>query len=104
EFASLDFKERKTDFEFSYKRDYEYNITLEIPAGYTVTGMPKPLSVSTDAYSMNVTYEVKGNSILYKKHFVIKNGSIKTSDFAGWNEAVTNLKNLYNDQITLTKI
>src|SRR5690606_32278780 len=74
EFASLDFKERKTDFEFSYKRDYEYNITLEIPAGYTVTGMPKPLSVSTDAYSMNVTYEVKGNSILYKKHFVIKNG------------------------------
>lgn len=104
EFASLDFKERKTDFEFNYKRDYEYNITLEIPAGYKVTEMPKPLSVSTDAYSMNVSYEVKGNAILYKKHFIIKNGTIKTTDFAGWNEAVSNLKKLYNDQITLTRI
>ena len=104
EFAYLDFKERKTDYEFSYKKDYETNITLEIPTGYKVSELPKALSVSTAAYDINVSYELKGNNILYKKHFIIKNGTIKTTDFTNWNESVTSLKKLYNDQITLTKI
>jgi transglutaminase-like putative cysteine protease len=103
EFAGLDFKERKTDFEFSYKQDYESNIALEIPAGYTVNRLPEPLSVSTDGYSINVSYEQKGNSILYKKHFLIKNGTIRKSDFTNWNAAIAGLKNLYNETITLTK-
>lgn len=104
EFAHMDFKERKTDYEFSFKKDYETNITLEIPAGYKVAELPKPLNVSTAAYDMNVSYELKGNSILYKKHFIIKNGIIKTTDFTNWNESVASLKKLYNDQITLTRI
>ena len=103
EFASLDFKERKTDFEFSYKKDYESNITLEIPAGYAVTRMPEPLSVSNDAYTFNISCEQQGNNIIYKKHFLIKTGTIKKSDFSHWNTTVAALKNRYNDTITLTK-
>jgi len=104
EFSGLEFKERKTDFEFSYKKDYESNITLEIPAGYTVTRLPEPLNVNTTDYAINVSYEQKGNAILYKKHFLIKNGTIKKSDFTNWNAAIAGLKNLYNETITLTKL
>jgi len=103
EFSSLDFKERKTDYEFDYKQDYESVITLEIPTGYKVTRLPNAYNVANDIYAMNVSYEQKGNSIVYKKHFLVKTGTIKKADFKTWNESISNLKSLYNDQITLTK-
>lgn len=103
EFSGYDFKERKSDYEFNYKKDYESVITLELPAGYKVTRLPEMFSATTGAYTMNVSYEQKGNSIIYKKHFIIKTGTIKKTDFQSWNQSITSLKNLYNDQITLTK-
>lgn len=103
EFSGFDFKERKTDYEFSYKKDYESSIILEIPTGYKVSRLPESFKTSTDAYSMNVSYEQKGNTIIYKKHFTINNGTIKKADFPNWNQSITTLKKLYNDQITLTK-
>lgn len=104
EFSYLDFKERKTDFEFSFKKEYESTITLTIPAGYTVTRLPQPVSVVTDNFTVNAGYEQQGNTIIYKKYFIIKNGAIKTNEFTAWNDAITKLKNIYNDQITLTKL
>jgi hypothetical protein len=103
EFSGLDFKERKTDYEFSYKKDYESVTTLEIPAGYSVTRLPNAYNIANDIYSMDVSYEQKGNNILYTKHFTVKTGTIKKADFKTWNASITSLKSLYNDQITLTK-
>ena len=103
EFSEYDFKERKTDFEFDFKREYESVTTLQIPAGYTVTRLPAAYSYANDAYAMNVSYEQQGNNILYKKHFLVKTATIKKADFATWNASVASLKNVYNDQITLTK-
>jgi hypothetical protein len=103
EFSSLDFKERKRDYEFSFKKDYESIITLEIPAGYKVSRLPESYTSKNDAYSMNISYEQKGNTIVYKKRFTINNGTIKKADFQNWNQSIESLKKLYNDQITLTK-
>ena len=103
EFSNLEFKERKSAYEFNHKTDYESTVTLEVPAGYSVTKLPAPLAVTTDGYSINVSYEQKGNNILYKKHFIIKDGSVKASDLTAWNESIKNLKKIYNEQITLTK-
>ena len=104
EYGHLDFKDRKTDFQFSYKKDYESNIILAIPEGYSVSRLPESINVDTPDYTINVTYEQKGNNIVYKKHFVMKNGTIKKADFANWNDAIAKLKKLYKDQITLTKL
>jgi transglutaminase-like putative cysteine protease len=103
EFAGFDFKERKADYEFSYKQDYVSDIILDIPAGYKVTHLPEALAVSNNDYAINVSYEQQGSTVVYKKHFTIKSGSIKKAGFAEWNKAVMSLNNLYNDQITLTK-
>ena len=103
EYSHLDLKDRKTDYEFSFKKDYESSITLEIPAGYKVSRLPESFKAGNDAYSMNISYEQKGNTIIYKKHFTINNGSIKKADFINWNQSVSGLKKVYNDQITLTK-
>lgn len=103
EFAGLEFKERKTDFEFEYKKDYESVITLEIPQGYTVSRIPEPFTASGVGYTMKVAYEQKGGTIVYSKKFTINNSTIKKDSFKAWNESVAGLKKLYNDQITLTK-
>lgn len=103
EFGNLDFKERKTDYEFSYTRDYESVVTLEVPAGYKVTRLPEALKFTNKDYGIDISYEQKGNTVLYKKYFTIKNGTLKKADFKTWNENIALLNKLYNDQITLTK-
>ncbi|MFP9114814.1 transglutaminase-like domain-containing protein [Flavobacterium sp. RHBU_3] len=103
EYSGLDFKERKTDYEFGYRQEYLSEVVLDIPAGYKVTHLPEPLVADAPQYSFNVSYEQKGTTIIYKKHFVIKSEVIKKSDFAQWNQTIGKLKALYNDQITLTK-
>lgn len=103
EFSGLDFKERKTDYEFDYRHEYVSDITVDIPAGYKVTRLPAALKADTPQYSFNVSYEQKGNTIYYKKHFIVKSEVIKKADFKQWNETIGKLKAIYNDQITLTK-
>ncbi len=104
EYGHFDFKERKTDFQFSYKRDYEFDIILAIPEGYSVSRLPEPVTVDTPDYTINASYQQKDNNIVYKKHFVIKNGLIKKNDFTNWNASIAKLNKLYKDQITLTKL
>ena len=103
EMAGLEFKDRKSDYEFDFKTEYESNIVLEIPDGYKAGKLPESLAVNNDNFSIMVSYELKDNMILYKKHFIIKNGSIKAQDFNSWNESIKNLKKIYNEQITLTR-
>ncbi|MFD2603254.1 transglutaminase-like domain-containing protein [Flavobacterium suzhouense] len=103
EFSNLDFKERKSDYEFAHKRDYESVITLEIPEGYKVSRLPESFKVANDTYTMSVSYEQKGNTVIYKKHFVVNDCTIKKGDFQNWNQSIASLKKIYNDQITLTK-
>jgi transglutaminase-like putative cysteine protease len=104
EYGGMELKERKSDYEFNHKTDYEYTITLELPAGYKVSKLPESFAVSTDAYTIDVSYVQNGNAILYKKRFVMKNGAIKAADFTNWNSAIASIKKIYNEQITLTKI
>lgn len=104
EYSNLDFKERKSDYEFDYKEDYESIITLEIPDGYKVTRLPQAYVADNGNYLIKTSYEHKGKTVVYKKEFVFKTGAIKTNEFKAWGESLNNLKKNYNEQITLTKI
>lgn len=103
EFSHLLFKERKTDFEFSHKENYEALLKLEIPAGYKVTKLPQSINIQKPEYNINVTYEQVGNEILYKKKFEFKKGLVKATDFNEWNAFMDKLNKVYNEQVTLTK-
>lgn len=103
EFASLNFKERKNDYEFPYKENYESTIKLEIPPGYKVVKLPESISFSKDDLLVDISYQQVGNEIIYKKHFTFKKGVIKSVDFTDWNPFLDKLSKIYNEQITLTK-
>lgn len=103
EFAGLNFKERVYDYELNYKRDYETSIVLQIPDGYKVAKLPSGITSQHGGYSVALTYEQKGNTVIYTKKFIFANGIIKNNEFANWNETHSLLKKMYKEQITLIK-
>jgi len=104
EYSGYDFKERKTDYEFDYKNQYDSSITVAIPTGYKVSKMPENLSVRSKDYDISVTFTQTANEIVCKKNFVFRNGVIHAADFVAWNDAQKKLNDIYKQQIVLNKI
>ena len=103
QFSKYLFDERKTDFIFNAKKDLESTTRFQIPTGYSITQLPKDLSISSKNYDMEVKFDKQDNTIIYKKVFKIKNATIETSDFKEWDAFIKKLNNVYNEQIILTK-
>jgi len=104
DYRYFELKDRKTDFEFDFKKNYEAIISLKIPAGYKVDKLPENLLVEEKNYDVSISFEQKSDEIIYKKSFVFNNGVIKASEITQWNTVVKNLANVYNKQIILSKL
>lgn len=103
EYRNFEMKDRKTDYEFDHKTNYESIITLAIPSGYKVSKLPADLNIAEDDFNVALSYVQSGKEIIYKKSFVFKNALIKKSELAQWNAFVKNLNVVYNQQIVLSK-
>ncbi|HEX9979775.1 MAG TPA: transglutaminase domain-containing protein [Flavobacterium sp.] len=103
EFGGLDVNNRKTDYEFDYKTDYQSSVVLEIPLGYKVSKLPENLNFAGKDYSVSVTFSQTPKEVICKKIFVFKNGVIKANEFNAWSEIHKNLNTIYNQQLIFTK-
>lgn len=103
EYKSYDFTKRKEDLVFHYKTLEDIQIKLDIPQGYHVTTLPKNLQVETSDYSITITYENKGNQIVYHKIFDFKTGFITKQNFENWTKHLAEINKLYTEQIVLSK-
>ena len=103
EYASFDFKERKTNFILDYKSFDDIVITLQIPEGYKVSKVPNNIAIKTDDYSITMNYEVKGTTLKYTKQFLFKNGIIKSAKFEEWKNHYAEIQKNYAEQVVLTK-
>ncbi|WP_245574902.1 transglutaminase-like domain-containing protein [Flavobacterium tegetincola] len=104
EYKNFELKDRKTDYEFDYKTNYESNVSLAIPAGYKVTKIPENLTINENNFSVNVQFVQSESQISYKKSFIFKNGVIKANEIEKWNSFVKDLQSNYNQHIVLSKI
>ena len=96
-------EKRKTDYIFSFKRFLETTTILEIPTNYNINHLPKNISMSNNNFDMSVSFSKNKNIITYKKSFKIKKAKIGISDFEAWNDFISKLKSIYNEQIVITK-
>lgn len=103
EYRYFEMKDRKNNYEFDFKKNYQSDVTLAIPSGYKVTKLPENLEIKEDNFSASIKYSQTGNEILYKKSFIFKNGEIKSSQMSKWNDFIKSLNKVYNQQITLSK-
>lgn len=103
EFKEFELKDRKTDYQFDFKKNYESTVSLAIPSGYSVTKIPTDLLVKEDNFDIAITFQKTDKEIIYKKSFIFKNGEIKASEMTKWNDFIKKLIANYNQQITFTK-
>ena len=103
EFKGFELKDRKTDYQFDFKKNYESTVSLAIPSGYSATKIPTDLVVKEDNFDVAITFQKTDKEIIYKKSFIFKNGEIKASEMTKWNDFIKKLIANYNQQITFTK-
>lgn len=103
QFVDFDLKERKTDYVFNFKQDIESITNLKIPPGYTVSQIPENLTFYNENFEVQINFQQKDDILAYQKRFYIKKSKVSTADFKDWNELLSNIKNIYNQQIILTK-
>ncbi len=103
EYEGLDLKERKTDYEFDFKTNYNSTVVLQIPAGYKVKELPDDVNFTNSHYKVNIAYTQSATEIKCKKTFIFNEGILKKSDFDAWNETNKNLKSIYNQPLVFIK-
>lgn len=96
--------ERISDYYFGRKICNKVKKVIEIPEGYKVTHLPNPVAESYKDISIKIDFEQDDHAITYFSEVVIGSGIIEKDDFDVWNGLVKKLKEVYNDQIVITKI
>jgi len=105
DFAGLEFDaDRKNDYEFNYKYNYNIQTELVIPDGYKVDYLPQAVKKTTPQYSFEGSYVTKGKSIVYNKVITVNKPILLTSEFNNWNAFIKEVNNFYNDQVVLVKL
>ncbi|WP_165917154.1 transglutaminase-like domain-containing protein [Flaviaesturariibacter aridisoli] len=111
-YVALDFRKEYGAFTFTPERVYDYwfdfkgqtlrEVTLNVPAGYTVTSVPANLSVKNADYDFEISYQQQPGKVLYRKNIIIKNPRLARVRFSQWNADIEQLAKAYNEQIVLT--
>jgi transglutaminase-like putative cysteine protease len=95
--------DRVTDYYFNRKFKTRTIKKFKLPAGYSVTHLPKNMNRVFNDFSFLITYKVVGNELHYENHITINNGIVKKQNFGMWNECIKELKEIYDDQVVITK-
>jgi len=98
-------KERKYDYWFSHKKFEEINIKLNIPKGYKIEPLPKPIDIVNDEFAFKGNYALKNDQTI-EYHFTMTapKAMISQTNIEDWNKAVTELKDFYEQPIILKKV
>jgi transglutaminase-like putative cysteine protease len=96
-------EDRETDYYFNRKVKQRTQKKFKVPAGYKVTHLPKSMSRVHKDFSFNVSFKQVGGEVIYSNEITVTDGIVRKSNFAVWNEYVLELKDIYNDQIIITK-
>lgn len=100
---TFDLKERTKDYWFSFKTNTQIEVQLTLPASYTITALPNPLSIKNNDYEFVAGFTKQPGKLIYTKHILIKNPRLSRSKFEQWNTDIEKLKEFYNQQIVLKK-
>lgn len=100
---NIDTTKRKTDLLLPEKSIYVYESELNIPQGYKVSELPNNLTLDKNKYQFDITYQQKGNKVIYKRKLTIKDPLIKKNEFKEWNNDIKKLKESYLSMIILSK-
>lgn len=96
-------KDRMSDLTLGRKSYDTDTVIYEIPEGYKVNSLPKPVKISHEKYDFSFEIKEQAGELISVCTIVIKDFIIQSADFVAWNEAIDQVKAFYDDQIILKK-
>ena len=99
----VDTSKRKMAIENDYLNTIRQVHVLKIPDGYTVSYVPKNISVSNDVVDFSIEYTQQPGKVIATQKYVTKKLYVEPADFAVWNSALTKISPAYKEQVVLEK-
>jgi Transglutaminase-like superfamily len=96
--------DRRTDFYFERKVRRTTTKNLVIPPDYKVAHLPAGMSRKNAEFTFKVSYTIVGNEVVYSNEIIVNEGLVRKKSFKEWNECIQELKDIYNDQVVITKL
>ena len=96
-------EDRKNEVEFEYTGYFNYTTILTIPTGYIVEYLPENITLSNDYLSSNITYQVKGNTLIYNHVYSLNTLSLNLSQQAEVNSLIKNIEKAFKEVVILKK-
>ncbi len=99
-------EKRQMPIYFGYKNMEKYTLMLEIPEGYTVETMPKPIKISSQDGQINYTlmFSVDNNKIQIGSVKEVNNSIFAAEDYGMLKEIFQKILASQNEKIVLKKI
>jgi hypothetical protein len=94
---------RVSDYYFNRKVKLKTLKKLKLPTGYKVTHLPAGMSKKHSDFAIEVSFKQVGNEVVYTNEITVNQGLIRKQHFSEWNNYIKELKEVYNDQLVLTK-
>ncbi len=95
--------DRELDYEFYFKSLLKATYIFTIPDTYEVSYLPKNSSFNNDIFNYSITYETKGNTIVYHYYAIVKTLLLKPSSFAEWNKMIKQMRTDFKEVVVLKK-
>lgn len=99
-------EERKMPVYFGYKNLERFNLSIQIPEGYTIESMPKPIKISSEdkqiVYSLN--FIVEGNKIQIVSIKEVNNSIFAADNYGMLKDIFQKIIATQNEKIVLKKV
>ena len=69
DFSNLSIKDRKFPLVYTTTEGKKYNITITIPDGYKIKGLPESINIKNKYFSYKSEYKIEGNKIIFNDHY-----------------------------------
>ncbi|MGJ8759693.1 MAG: transglutaminase-like domain-containing protein [Polaribacter sp.] len=96
-------KNRENAIEYEYQKQYNYTTKLEIPKGYKVDYLPESLTISNDLLVSKITYQVKGNEVIYNHEIELNFLVLSTEQQKEVNKEIQKIERNYKEIVVLKK-
>lgn len=96
-------KKREQAIEYDYKRSFTHTTKLEIPLNYKIDYLPENVKVSNDFMTCEITYQVKGNNIIYNQNIVLNFLILSLEQQKEVNKQIKKIEKNYKEIVVLKK-
>jgi hypothetical protein len=103
EHEEIDYPKRKIPIEYNFLKRSSYVTALTIPAGYTISFMPKSDQFKNDTWGYSMNYTTDQNHVFLSQQFNTDYLMLYPSSFESWNKVLEHLLPNYKQTITFRK-